>query len=44
MINPIDDDDDKCFVYTATVALNHEKNWKEIRKEYQKLSLPIMKK
>ena len=31
--------DNKCFQYAVTVALNHEKKSKKIRKELQKLNL-----
>ena len=38
MINSINDDN-KCFSYAATVALNHEEIEKKSRKEYKTLSV-----
>ena len=41
-INPINKNDNKCFQYTVTIALNHEENKKyrqSISKKYQKSSL-----
>ena len=31
-INPQNKDDNNCFQYAITVALNHKKNWKPSRK------------
>ena len=38
-INSINKKDNKYFKYDVTIALSHEEEIKNIRKEYQKLSL-----